>query len=298
MSDAGDSKRFGSRSSRRPSRLKRIPFLSRSSSPPYSSFNPSDILPQDGHEPYPNRPNSDLARSQQQNGQPAFGAPPGAQASGDRSVSPPSVFDAAEDRQEHDTEPTTVPDQDEPASYDLKPPPPSVSHSNIEALGTRFFSIDHLDLILRDPNAGARFTQFLETYKPQYSQVLSQYRESKKAITAIDYANAVADQFPAPEGEPPFIAATLDEDFEAKAKHSGDELVEEALPAFLTHSLVTLVTDTLVKEIMGKNAPIMKEMVPALAEVYCLTDPSLPDNPIVYASEGKLVISWIEVVWC
>ncbi|KAI7042315.1 hypothetical protein KC352_g46504, partial [Hortaea werneckii] len=29
----------------------------------------------------------------------------------------------------------------------------------------------------------------------------------------------------------------------------------------------------------------MRELIPSLAEVYCVTDPSLPDNPIVYASE-------------
>jgi hypothetical protein len=30
----------------------------------------------------------------------------------------------------------------------------------------------------------------------------------------------------------------------------------------------------------------MRELIPSLAEVYCISDPSLPDNPIVYASEG------------
>lgn len=35
----------------------------------------------------------------------------------------------------------------------------------------------------------------------------------------------------------------------------------------------------------------MRELVQGLVEVYCLTDPSLPDNLIVYASEGRLVAS-------
>ena len=64
------------------------------------------------------------------------------------------------------------------------------------------------------------------------------------------------------------------------------ELVDDALPAYITHRLVTVVTDSLVKEITGNNAPIMRELIPSLAEVYCITDPSIPDNPIVYASEG------------
>ena len=65
-----------------------------------------------------------------------------------------------------------------------------------------------------------------------------------------------------------------------------ESLLEDALPAYVTHRLTQLVTESLVKEITGNNAPIMRELIPSLAEVYCITDPSLPDNPIVYASEG------------
>ena len=80
-------------------------------------------------------------------------------------------------------------------------------------------------------------------------------------------------------------AAVLDTEFEMSAEDTIDELVNNALPAWVTHRLVQLVTETLVKEITGQNTPIMRELVAGLAEVYCLTDPSLPDNPIVYASE-------------
>lgn len=49
--------------------------------------------------------------------------------------------------------------------------------------------------------------------------------------------------------------------------------------------MVRVVTDCLVKEITDCSAPITRELVEGLAEAYCLTDPSLPDSPIVYASE-------------
>lgn len=81
-------------------------------------------------------------------------------------------------------------------------------------------------------------------------------------------------------------AAVLDRNFEAKSLRASDALVSEALPGYVTHRLVQIVTECLVKEITGNNSPIMRELVVGLAEVYCLTDPSLPDNPIVYASEG------------
>lgn len=254
-----------------------------------STFNPVNILPDDiPQKTYPETlPGHDeLDSSQVDTTGALFGAPAGGPMSAAGSASPPSVFDQAEDQPEHYTEPTTAlgSGSDEP-SYDLKPPPPSVSHDNVESLSVRFFSVDHLDVILRDHATASRFTRFLNQYRPQHTPTLVRYMETKKAFAAIEYANAIADRIPTTPGHPPYIAATLDDRFDAESKRTVEDLVEEALPAYVTHRLVTLVTDTLVKEITGNNAPIMRELVPSLAEVYCVTDPSLPDNPIVYASE-------------
>ena len=203
-------------------------------------------------------------------------------------ASPPSVFDDSGVERDQYTEPTTALNSgtDEPGAYDLKPPPPSVSHTNVESLAVRFFSVDHLDVILRDPNLSARFSRFLNQYRSSHAPILTQYFEAKKAATAIEYANAVAEHMSTPQGHPPYVAATLDERFEARMRGTVEDLVEEALPAYMTHRLVQIVTESLVKEVTGNNAPIMRELIPSLAEVYCITDPSLPDNPIVYASQG------------
>ena len=205
-----------------------------------------------------------------------------------RSATPPSVFDhAGFDLDRDETPPTTVnlpaSGPDEP-SYDLKPPPPSISHGNVEALSERFFSVDHLDVILRDRITAARLQRFLAQCRPQHVPTLQRYMDTRKAITAVEYANALAEQIPAEPGRP-YVAAVLDHRFEAKSAETVEQLVEEALPAYITHRLVTVVTDSLVKEITGNGAPVMRQLIPALAEVYCVTDPSLPDNPIVYASE-------------
>jgi hypothetical protein len=50
--------------------------------------------------------------------------------------------------------------------------------------------------------------------------------------------------------------------------------------------VVDVVTELLNKEIMGRNTPVMRELVHGLAEVYCLSDPTQEGNPIVFASEG------------
>lgn len=172
------------------------------------------------------------------------------------------------------------PGDEVPGSYDLKPPPPATALSNIEFLADRLFSIDHLKIIIRDSSALTRFHNFLQRYNPDLSPVLHRYVETQKALSAVEYANAVASTIS--KGS---YAAAIDPEFEARTSDAVDTLVNHALPSYITHCLVQVVTETLVKEITGQNTPIMRELVAGLAEVYCLTDPSLPDNPIVYASE-------------
>ncbi|GAB7348417.1 hypothetical protein MBLNU459_g6845t3 [Dothideomycetes sp. NU459] len=254
-------------------------FLNRAVSPVESSFSVSRILPSNLSKPVFNAA--------------SFGAPPELPMSSAHSsvVSrEPSVFDAADDDnlEHYDTEPTTAPTSriDEHAEYDLKPPPPSVSHNNAETLAERFFSKDHLNLILRDASLSARFTKFVSQYRPQSVASLNSYVETQKAIVAIEYANAIAQRIQQQPGTAPLTAAaTVDERFDDHTQTAVENLVDDALPAYITHRLVHLVTDTLVKEITGNSAPLMREMIPSLAEVYCVTDPSNPDNPIVYASE-------------
>ncbi|CZT22925.1 uncharacterized protein RCC_08633 [Ramularia collo-cygni] len=178
-------------------------------------------------------------------------------------------------------------DDSELDSFNLQAPPPPTGRvtSSLEALTARFFSADHLDMILRDQSLAMRFSGFLGTYLPQHVGTLNQYKEAKKIMLALDYANAAANQMSLKYGHPIENAATLDRHFGARKNELAHELVHDALPAYLTHQLVSLVTDTLVKEITGHSAPVMRDLVPSLAEVYCISDPSLPDNPIVYASE-------------
>lgn len=181
---------------------------------------------------------------------------------------PGSVFSIAEEPPEEPyTEATTTFDgadaygreSGDEDSYNLKPPPPKDRslQNDLEALSDRFFSADHVDLILKDYALASRFKTFLESYVPHHVATLRQYAELKKAIAALEFANAVANRIQSPMGHPPFAAANIDERFEAQAKQTARNVVEEALPAYLTHRLVALVTDTLVKEITGNSAPIM-----------------------------------------
>lgn len=63
------------------------------------------------------------------------------------------------------------------------------------------------------------------------------------------------------------------------------------MPAFITHDLIGVVTDLVSKDITGQAIPVVRDLVGNLAEVFCLTDPSIHDNPIIYASEGEYTVS-------
>lgn len=153
-------------------------------------------------------------------------------------------------------------------------------------LAERLFSIDHLSLILRDNALFQNFTAFLNKCRPLSTPTLVRYLDSQKAIAAISYANALAEQITSlANNSSSLIAGVVDPKFELRSRRALEELVSNALYAYITHRMVRVVTDCLVKEITGCSAPIIRELVQGLAEVYCSTDPSLPDNLIVYASE-------------
>lgn len=209
---------------------------------------------------------------------------------------PPSHKSSSPENGDSSTQRTSVdPDPrsgvaDPNQSFDLRPPPPNRGIKLLDTVSDQMFSGDHLNTILRDPAFFLRFTAFLNRYKPHSAPVLVRYLETQKAMKAVEYANAVAYSIkPLPgdaPGHPPCPAASVAPIFEAKAKRAFEQLVNEALPMYITHTLVKTVTEYMVREITGTTMPMMREWVGSLAEVFCLSDPSLPDNPIVYASEG------------
>ena len=174
--------------------------------------------------------------------------------------------------------------------FDLRPPPPRQQLSTPDGLSELLFSSEHLESILHDPALFVRFTAFLNRYRPHVAPVLIRYLETQKAIKAVEYANAVAAAVaPLPNDESAnekIGAASLDTRFEERSKKAFETLVAEALPSYITYHLVKVVTECMVAEITGKQAPVMKNLVHGLSEVFCLTDPTQKDNPIVYASEG------------
>ncbi|KAL8948548.1 MAG: hypothetical protein Q9222_005270, partial [Ikaeria aurantiellina] len=178
---------------------------------------------------------------------------------------------------------------DDAQNFDLKPPPPKKAVQFLETFSEELFSDAHLRTILRDSAYFMRFTAFLNRYKPQLTPVLVRYLEIQKVTKAIEYANALAESFKPMSGDTsaqePCTAASLDPDFESRSRRATEALVNDALPAYITQHFTKVVTESMVREITGTSMPAMRDLVGGLAEVFCLSDPSTPDNPIVYASE-------------
>ncbi|KAJ4343120.1 hypothetical protein N0V95_006735 [Ascochyta clinopodiicola] len=177
-------------------------------------------------------------------------------------------------------------------AYDLSPPPPAITDRSAELVAERLFSIDHLNVILNDQVHLQRFTTFLLRYHAHTLPILVRYMDSQKALQAIEYANSLANQITQQPSWPSKVnAASPDPRFEQLSQGALEELVAEALPAYVTFSVVDVVTELLSKEIIGRNTPVMRELVHGLGEVYCMSDPTQEGNPIVFASEvGKMAL--------
>jgi hypothetical protein len=181
--------------------------------------------------------------------------------------------------------------EDDPRSFDLlqsAPDKPRQEYS-LEKTSLSLFSKKHLQVIFADPAQLLKFTTFLGTHRPQSVPLLVHYLDSLKSLRVLHYANAITAGLDPVEGLPftqQGVQPTINTALEARV-NAFDVLVNEELPAFVTHQYIQIVTASISARITGALAPHLREASEGLAEVFCLTDPSRPDNPIVFASEGE-----------
>lgn len=176
------------------------------------------------------------------------------------------------------------------SSYDLNAPDWEVDNPNIiEDRAAELFSRKHLEAIFEDPVLLLKFTSFLSSSKPDSLPVLIYYLDAVKAVKAIGYANAVAEALEPIPGcnfsEHP-ARQTVNTVLEEKANQAFDELVKEDLPAYVSHVFVQVIGQNIQRRVAGTLPPHLKDVSEGLAEVFCMSDPSKPDNPIVFASDG------------
>jgi hypothetical protein len=184
--------------------------------------------------------------------------------------------------------------EDDPQSWDLVAPVETSKKQqySLEHESEQLFSRQHLQAIFDDTPSLLRFTTFLTAARPKSIPRLIYYLDALKALRAINYANAVAEALEPIEGLDFTLnpaRATVNVVLEEKANHAFGLLVRDDLPAYITHVFTQVVSVNINRRVTG-NMPVMqREFSEGLAEVFCLTDPSRTDNPIIFASEGMLV---------
>ncbi|KAK3675373.1 hypothetical protein LTR78_004883 [Recurvomyces mirabilis] len=181
--------------------------------------------------------------------------------------------------------------EDDPRSFDLVAPHQEDAHVGIyelERRGEQMFAPEHLQIVFDDPKLLLKFTGYLNVHRPKSIPMLIYYLDALKAIRAINYANAIAEALDPIRGQQftqESARPTANKALEEKAKRAFDILVRDDLPAYVAHTWIQLVSVSIQRRITGTLAPHLREASEGLAEVFCLTDPSRPDNPIVFASE-------------
>ena len=207
----------------------------------------------------------------------------------------PSIVELEPEEQKPEQEP----EEQKPDEYNLTDPQPEpekvreVIHP-LEQRSELLFSRQHLQLILADLKLSLKFTEFLRLYRPDSVPILAYYLDVMKALKTLKYAESIINGLaPIPGHE--FTAgtsnATMAWVLEDKADRALDILANDDLAAFIAYVYVQTVDVALIDRVTGKEDPKLPEIADGLAEVFVLSDPARPDNPIVFTSEGKLLKS-------
>lgn len=185
-----------------------------------------------------------------------------------------------------------IPPQIPEDGYTLMLPPKPHNTTTLEDMSEKLFSSDHLSLIIKSPSLLRKFTKFITSYRPATSlAMLKYYLDGTKALRAVAYTNAIKDSLkPIPNF--PFTNMTCsletfaNQELQNRVKKSFDYLVEQELPRYITSVYSEIVNKNIFDKITGQlSSGISREVSESLAEVFCLTDPSRPDNAIIMASE-------------
>lgn len=156
------------------------------------------------------------------------------------------------------------------------------------------FGSEHMLHIRNTPRYLARFRDFLYEERPRSISTLTYYLNAAKALKALEYVNAVVRlsiDVPPPavqavQEKTEAVSVTTNKILEQRLEDGLKALTAEELPAFITSRCITITSKIVEERVRGTLPMKFRDTANALAEVFCLTDPSRPDNPIIFASEG------------
>lgn len=189
-------------------------------------------------------------------------------------------------------------DDVDPESFDLVVPVSNTVVYSLEHRSELLFSVEHMRIIILDPILLHRFSTFIGAYRPQSVPLLNYLLEALKAIRGMDYVNGIISRslrldshhlqpYPVDFAANGVPALTVNESLKQNTAAAFEALAKEDLPAYITHVWTDIVEVSMRRKTMGLMPKNLQYLSEGLAEVFCITDPSRKDNPIVFASEGK-----------
>lgn len=168
-----------------------------------------------------------------------------------------------------------------------------IGKHKLEQRSELLFSTTHLQAIFDNPACLHQFSDFLYRHRQTSIPLLKYYLEALKALRAVEYSNAVVrglGLLPGPNmlnGSPPETIGdktpcTNNEELRNTVNAAFEMMVQQDLPMYITHVWIQTVSVSIRHRIVATPPRHLHE---GLAEVFCLTDPSRTDNPIVFMSE-------------
>lgn len=189
-------------------------------------------------------------------------------------------------------------EENEEASYDLVAPyeGDTTPLHNLERQADLMFSQDHMLTILNNPRYLSQFRDFLTEERPASLSTLTYYLNASKSVKAIEYANSLirlAVDVPTigiDTAQQP-VGPTVNMALEQRVQAALDALTAEELPSFISSVCINITSKVVDQRVRGTLPEKFQGTAYALAEVFCLTDPSRPDNPIIFCSGGMLSVT-------
>lgn len=173
----------------------------------------------------------------------------------------------------------------------VRPPASKDDNAALYSLEDRadlLFSTRHLQAILDRSKSFLAFSEFLTVNRPQSMCNLTQYLDAHKALRAISYANALVQNLALEiHGKHAFekVLPTRNRRLTKTVERLFQTLANDDLPAYITHVWSRVVSDSIHRRITRSPTAHSEHASHCLAEVFCLTDPTRRDNPIVLVSE-------------
>lgn len=183
---------------------------------------------------------------------------------------------------------------DDPESWDVVRPGELRNNTlySLERRAELLYSADHLRTVLEDPALLSDFTNVLQRYRPWRIPLLSHYLAVCKALRALDYANALAKEASDKPSALPsdfrigITGHAVNISLQDAAKVAFEALLKDDLHYYITNTWIGVVSKIVQRRVTGTLPARLRETSNGLAEVFCVTDPKLQDNPIILASEA------------